>query len=105
MCAAGEGAILVDDAAPGLGMKHGAGSILAFRQLRSPGCAQGLGRHQGFTFGQERDDAGQLELAALGLQRAVSLDWSSRQIGIDLADVFNGLEMEWVASASRFHGN
>ncbi len=105
MGTAGERTILVDDATPGLRMKHGTGSVLAFRQLGSPRCAKGLGCDEGFTLGQKWDDACQLELAALGLKRTVSLDRASSQIGIDLADVFDGLEMEGIASASRFHGN
>jgi hypothetical protein len=86
MGTAAERSGIVNQAIASSGIKQRTCARRIMRQGFATRRAQGVRCEQRFSFGQVGSAAGQFEMAAFLQAHAIAIDWSRREIRIDLAD-------------------
>jgi hypothetical protein len=94
MGTATKGAVFIDEAPGGEGIKHRAGPIRALRLGFSPRSTKGLGRDKRLATRQVGRFSSEAKLAALRAQRAGALDRLCRKLGVDGFYLGNGIPLQ-----------
>jgi hypothetical protein len=104
MRAATEGAGFVNETAGAFGVEERAASVMWHGQVFATRGSEGFCGDKGFASGELGDFTGEMELAAFGAERAIPLQWSRGEVGVDLQNLGGGFHFQTGEGIGRGHG-